>query len=44
MCALLAEYKPAGVAAATVAWGFDLAVLLQVLPAAVDKSKTPKAA
>ena len=30
--ALLAEHQPAAAAAALAAWGFDLAVLLQVLP------------
>jgi len=38
--ALLASYEPAAPAAALAAWGFNLAVFLQVLPETVGGSKT----
>lgn len=38
--ALLAEYQPAAPMAALMAWGFDLAVFLQVLPQEVGGPKT----
>lgn len=37
---LVAEWPPAGTVAALMAWGFDLAVLLQVLPEQVAGPKT----
>src|SRR5215472_10260795 len=38
--ALLANYGPAAPAAALTAWGFDLAIFLQVLPETVAGAKT----
>lgn len=38
--ALVAEYQPAAPIAALMAWGFDLAVLLQVMPSEIGGAKT----
>lgn len=41
---LIAEYPPAAPAAALAAWGFDLAIFLQVLPEQVGGRTTKKQA
>ena len=39
--ALVAEWQPAATTAALLAWGFDLAIVLQVLPEQVAGPKPP---
>jgi hypothetical protein len=41
LLALMAEWQSAATAAAMLAWGFDLAALLNVLPEAVAGPKAP---
>lgn len=42
LLAFLAEYEPAAPVAVLLAWGFDLAVFLQVLPQEVSGGGGPK--